>query len=86
MKKLVIFLMLISLFLINMEIAAAASLSALSAASYVNAFVYKSGNIQINWDNNVPDATGVLQYKEKPMTVTILPLRMSQETLTGIMT
>ncbi|NLY18081.1 MAG: S-layer protein [Clostridiaceae bacterium] len=58
MKKLVIFLMLISLFLINMEIAAAASLSALSAPSYVNAFVYKSGNIQINWDNNVPDATG----------------------------
>jgi hypothetical protein len=57
MKKfmtVLVFLIAFISFMFGMEATAAS----LSAPSYVNAFVYKSGNIQINWDNNVPDAAG----------------------------
>lgn len=55
MKRIIFVLIIISAFLFKIEAATAASLA---APSYVNAFVYKSGNIQISWDNNIPDATG----------------------------
>lgn len=55
MKKFFVVLIFITAILFSTEAAAAASLS---APSYVNAFVYKSGNIQISWDNDIPDATG----------------------------
>lgn len=55
MKKLIIALIIFSAFLFGAYAVVAASLS---APSYVNAFIYKSGNIQVNWDENVPDAAG----------------------------
>lgn len=55
MKKTTLLIIIISVFFCITKTEAASSLP---APSYVSAFVYKSGNIQIRWDNNITDATG----------------------------
>lgn len=62
MKKIIYILLLITI-LMNVMIVVSKAAS-LPAPSYVNAFVYGTGSIRINWDNEVQGASGFTIQKK----------------------
>ncbi len=58
MKKIKFFFYIIVLFALCYSAAGTVTAASISAPSYVNAFVYSSGSIRINWDNTVSGASG----------------------------
>lgn len=85
MKKTVYIAFIIGLIFLFSLVAQAASLP---APSYVNAFVYGSGNIRVSWDNTVPGATRyTIQRKTDSgnfTTVTTVPSNVNTWNDTGI--